>query len=124
MTRTVGKFSTTFVLMADLLFLAGCQSAPPPAKRYPLQGEVISVDAPHQLVTVKHGDIPGLMSAMTMQYMAADQKQVEAVHPGDKISAELVIPEDKPGQLDKIVVLQKASPATTNTPATSAPAQQ
>lgn len=125
MIRTIGKrFSRAVLLMAGFLFLAGCQSAPPPAKRYPLQGEVISVDAPHQLVTVKHGDIPGLMSAMTMQYMAADQKQVEAVHPGDKISAELVIPEDKPGQLEKIVVLQKALPATANTAASPAPAQQ
>src|SRR5579862_1259266 len=111
MNRKIAKLSA-LALAAAAISLSACQSSSPPAKRYPLQGEVISVDAPHQLVTVKHGDIPGLMSAMTMQYMAAEAKQLEAVHPGDKISAELVIPEDKPGQLEKIVVLQKASPTT------------
>jgi Cu/Ag efflux protein CusF len=124
MFRTVLKVSSVTLLTVGVLFLAACQSSSPPAKRYPLQGEVISVDAPHQLVTVKHGDIPGLMSAMTMQYMAAEAKQLEAVHPGDKISAELVIPEDKPGQLEKIVVLQKASPTTTAAPSAPTATQQ
>jgi protein SCO1/2 len=124
MIRIFVKLSSVSLLTIGLLFLTACQSTTPPAKRYPLQGEVISVDAPHQLVTVKHGDIPGLMSAMTMQYMAADSKQVEAVHPGDKISAELVIPEDKPGQLENIVVLQKASPATAAAPSAPHTTQQ
>jgi|SRR5271156_5859638 protein SCO1/2 len=122
MIHTVARILSAVGMAMAVLLLAACQSTPMAGKRYPLQGEVISVDAPHQLVTVKHGDIPGLMSAMTMQYMAADPKQVETLHPGDKISAELVVPEDKPGELEKIVVMQKAAPVTA--PTGTSPTQQ
>ena len=83
-----------------------CQSAP--AKRYPLQAEVISVDAPRKLIVVKHGEIPGLMPAMTMSYAVLDSKDIEPLHPGDKVSAELVVADNK-GHLEKIVLLSKAA---------------
>jgi protein SCO1/2 len=93
---------------------AGCQSAP--EKHYSIQGEVISADPAKKLLTVKHGDIPGLMPAMTMSYQVADPKQIEALQPGDKISADLVVSESK-GRLEKIVLLSKgdgkSSPGTT-----------
>jgi Cu/Ag efflux protein CusF len=83
---------------------SGCQSAP--AKRYPMQGEVINVDAPRKMLIVKHGDIPGLMSAMTMGYEVADEKEIASLKPGDKISAELVV-SDNVGRLEKIVLHPK-----------------
>jgi Cu/Ag efflux protein CusF len=96
----------------------GCQAAP--AKRYPIQGEVISVDAPKKLLTVKHGEIPGLMPAMTMGYTVASEKEIEALKPGDKISAELVV-SDNVGRLENIVAQPKtdssgdsAMPSKTN----------
>jgi len=85
-------------------FAAGCQSAP--EKHYPIQGEVISADAAKKLLTVKHGDIPGLMPAMTMTYQVAEPKQMEALQPGDKITADLVVAENK-GRLEKISVVSK-----------------
>jgi protein SCO1/2 len=95
-------------------FGAGCQSAP--EKHYPIQGEVISTDPAKKLITVKHGDIPGLMPAMTMAYQVAEPKQIETLQPGDKISADLVVSESK-GRLEKIVVVGKGdgkgSPGTT-----------
>lgn len=95
-------------------FVAACQSAP--EKHYPIQGEVISVDAGKKLITVKHGDIPGLMPAMTMTYQVAEPKQIETLQTGDKISADLVVSESK-GRLEKIVVVGKgdgkSSPGTT-----------
>jgi|SRR5579863_5355281 len=95
-------------------FMLGCQSAP--AKRYPLQGEVISVDAPKKLLTVKHGDIPGLMSAMTMSYAVANEKEIKALKPGDKISAELVV-SDNLARLEKIVPQPKAdNPGSSDIP--------
>jgi Cu/Ag efflux protein CusF len=84
---------------------AGCQSAP--EKHYPIQGEVISADATKKLLTVKHGDIPGLMPAMTMTYEVAEPKQMETLQPGNKISADLVVSENK-GRLEKIAVVSKA----------------
>jgi protein SCO1 len=105
-----------FIISALLYacFATGCQSAP--EKHYPIQGEVISTDAGKKLITVKHGDIPGLMPAMTMTYQVAETKQIETLQPGDKITADLVVSEDK-GRLEKIVLVGKGdgktSPGTT-----------
>jgi Cu/Ag efflux protein CusF len=87
-----------------ICLVAGCQ--PAPAKRYPIQGEVINVDAPRKMLVVKHGDVPGLMSAMTMGYEVADEKEIASLKPGDKISAELVV-SDNVGKLEHIVVQPK-----------------
>ena len=86
----------------------GCQTAP--VKHYAIQAEVIAVDVPRKMVTVKHGEIPGLMPAMTMDYLVADEKQIEALKPGDKISADLVIGENV-GHLEKIVLVEKGAVA-------------
>lgn len=83
---------------------AGCQSAP--EKHYSIQGEVISADPAKKLLTVKHGDIPGLMPAMTMTYQVAEPKQMQTLQPGDKITADLVVSENK-GRLEKIAVVSK-----------------
>jgi Cu/Ag efflux protein CusF len=101
-----------FTAVVAISFAPGCQSAP--AKRYPIQGEVINVDAPRKMLTVKHGDIPGLMSAMTMGYEVADEKEIASLKPGDKISAELVV-SDNVGRLEKIVVVGHPS-ETPSTP--------
>jgi protein SCO1/2 len=74
--------------------------------RYPIQAEVISAEPQRQMITVKHGDIPGLMPAMTMSYMVADPKQIEKLGPGDKITADLVVSESK-GRLENIVLVSK-----------------
>jgi protein SCO1/2 len=98
----------TIVWLLSLVFLAftlGCQSAP--EKHYSLQAEVISVDVPRKLIVVKHGAIPGLMPAMTMTYVVADAKQLENLHPGDKITADLVVSGNK-GRLEKIALLSRA----------------
>jgi Cu/Ag efflux protein CusF len=94
-----------------ICFAWGCQSAP--AKRYSMQGEVINVDARRKMLVLKHGDIPGLMSAMTMGYEVADEKEIASLKPGDKISAELVV-SDNVGKLEKIVLVGNPS----ETPAT------
>jgi Cu/Ag efflux protein CusF len=89
-----------------LMMIVGCQTAP--VKHYAIQAEVISVDVPKKMLTVKHGEIPGLMPAMTMNYLVADEKQIEALKPGDKISADLVVGENI-GHLEKIVLVEKAA---------------
>jgi len=93
-------------LLVGVLTITACH--PAPAKRYPLLAEVISVDAPRKLIVVKHGEIPGLMPAMTMSYAVLNSKDIEPLHPGDKISAELVVA-DNMGHLEKIVLVTKAS---------------
>ena len=101
------------VCLALAYFAGGCKSAP--QKRYLLQAEVISADAPRALIVVKHGEIPGLMPAMTMQYAVAEPKQIEALQPGDKITAILVVSEFK-GHLEKIALVEKLKPTATPGP--------
>jgi protein SCO1/2 len=98
------KHSLFILVLICAAFAAGCQSAL--EKHYPIQGEVISADAAKKLLTVKHGDIPGLMPAMTMTYQVAEPKQMETLEPGDKITADLVVSENK-GRLEKIAVVSK-----------------
>ncbi|MGB2629591.1 MAG: SCO family protein [Candidatus Acidiferrum sp.] len=94
----------SFVVLICGFFGVGCQSAQ--EKRYPIQAEVISSNPERQMITVKHGDIPGLMPAMTMSYMVADIKQIQGLGPGDRISADLVVSDSK-GRLENIVLVSK-----------------
>ncbi len=109
------KHALAVFLLVCACFEVGCQSAPP-AKHYPIQALVISADADKKLITVKHGDIPGLMPAMTMTYQVAEPKQIEKLQPGDTISADLVVSENS-GRLEKIVLVSKGdgkmAPGTT-----------
>jgi Cu/Ag efflux protein CusF len=113
------KYRPSFLLLRlALLFVASaitaCQS--PQAKRYPLQAEVISVDTPRKLIVVKHGEIPGLMPAMTMSYAVLDSRDIAPLHAGDKISAELVVA-DNTGHLEKIVLVTKVPDTAPPSPA-------
>lgn len=48
-------------------------------------GEVKKLDAQRGMVTLQHGDVPGIMPAMTMDYRVADPKQLAGFKPGDKV---------------------------------------
>jgi protein SCO1/2 len=52
-------------------------------RSYPLQGQVLSIDAAHKSVTVKHEEIKGFMPAMTMPYEVQDAKTLNTIAPGD-----------------------------------------
>ena len=95
------------ILAACGILWVGCHQET--AKHYAVSGEVISVDVPTQRIMLKHGDIPGFMPAMTMDYKVADVKQMADLEPGDVISADLVVSENI-GHLEKIVVTTKAAP--------------
>jgi len=60
-------------------------------RSYTLQGQVLSIDAAHKSVTVKHEEIKGFMPAMTMPYEVQDAKTLDAIAPGDLINATLVV---------------------------------
>ncbi|MGA9496518.1 MAG: SCO family protein [Terriglobales bacterium] len=64
-------------------------------KKYPLQGEVVATSPATSEITVKHADIPGFMSAMTMPYLVKNLAMVQELQPGDKIAAEVVVGKDR-----------------------------
>jgi protein SCO1/2 len=100
-----------------LIVLAGCHSGQkPPAQQnykvYHLRGKVVSTDAAKGEVTVNHEAIPGLMEAMTMPYKLKDASILGELHPGDVITADLLVSTDPDADylLDHIVVVAQAKP--------------
>jgi protein SCO1/2 len=86
---------TSRILLVGLMFAAGCGRQAPPAREYPLQGQIISIKPEQQEVLVKHGDIPGFMPAMTMPYRVEDAGELQGKQPGDLINATLVVGENE-----------------------------
>jgi len=66
-------------------------SAPSGQRRYPLQGQVLSLDPARKSVTLKHDEIKGFMPAMTMPYEVQEEKALDGLSPGDLVSATLVV---------------------------------
>jgi Cu/Ag efflux protein CusF len=48
-------------------------------------GTVRGIDRANATVTLEHGDIPGLMKAMTMTFEVADPKLLDAVEVGNEV---------------------------------------
>lgn len=57
---------------------------------HPGHGVVRDVDPSAGRVTIAHGDIPGLMKAMTMTFDVADPAALEGIEAGDRVDFELV----------------------------------
>ena len=85
------RIRTAFVLLLALVAAACTRSAPADHKQYKLEGQVLSVKPDHKQAVIRHEDIPGFMSAMTMPYDVIDPKEFEGVEPGDLITAALVV---------------------------------
>jgi len=104
-------------LLAALAF-AGCHSAPKSAsqasnfKVYKLRGKVISTNPSTGEVTLNHEAIPGFMEAMTMPYKLKDASVLSELHPGDVITADVLVSQDADADilLDHIVVVAQAKP--------------
>ena len=78
------------VFLISCLTCAACSPAPP-KNTYTLQGQILSIDAPRKTLNIKHGDIKGLMPAMTMPYTVRDAALLKDLTAGDLIDATLVV---------------------------------
>ena len=103
------------------LTLAGCHSSPRPDaqsaassvyKTYKLRGKVVSTNSATGEVTLDHEAIPGFMEAMTMPYKLKDANILSELHPGDILTADLLVSQNADGDvlLDHIVVVGQAKP--------------
>jgi protein SCO1/2 len=81
-----------FVIAAAIL-LAAC-SPKSNQHTYDVHGQVVAVTPDRQEAIVKHGEIAGLMPAMTMPYKIKEKAELNTVKPGDVIDATLVIVEN------------------------------
>src|SRR5208337_1066444 len=104
-----------------LAAMAGCHSTPKPEaqgpaapsfKVYHLRGKVVSTDTATGEVTLNHEAIPGFMDAMTMPYKLKDPGILSELHPGDTITADVVVSQNPDADvlLDHIVVIAQAKP--------------
>jgi len=64
------------------------------ARRYPLAGRVVAVDAERGALRIDHEAIPGYMEAMTMRFPVKDPAQMAGISAGDAVTATLVVAPD------------------------------
>jgi protein SCO1/2 len=104
-----------------LVVLAGCHSGQKTStqsstgqnfKVYKLRGKVVATNSAKGEVTLNHEAIPGFMEAMTMPYKLKDASILGELHPGDVITADVLVSQDPDAEvlLDHIVVVAQAKP--------------
>jgi protein SCO1/2 len=105
------------IIFSALLFSA-CQrqgaqpqNASDTAKRYSLKGKVVSVDRAAKKATIDHGDIPGYMPSMTMEFPVRADWVWDDLTPGSEVRAELVVDNAK-GEywLENLGILAASNP--------------
>ena len=80
-----------YVLLPALaLILAACSEQAPTTKRYPIQGEVMALDAAAKTATIKHNKIDNWMEAMTMEFPVKPDGEFKKLHVGDRIEGTVV----------------------------------
>ena len=84
--RVIEKFISA---IAALAVVAGACDRRPPPKQYPLSGQILAVNGQDNALTIKHGDIPNYMPAMTMTYTVASKALMEGRKPGELITGML-----------------------------------
>ncbi len=77
------------------LFLAACARQEPPAKRYPMQGQIKGLDPTAKTAIIDAGKIGDWMSAMTMEYPIRPEGEFAKLHVGDRIEATVVVSDPK-----------------------------
>jgi Cu/Ag efflux protein CusF len=112
--KNVSKMNTktrTLFLLASLtlgLMAVSCDKRPAQtttqsAKHYHLKGKVVSIDKQGKMLNVDSEAIPGFMDAMTMPYKVKPESELDKLHPGDVITADLQV-QDEGAWIENIAV--------------------
>jgi protein SCO1/2 len=99
------RIPTVALLLSLMGLFGGCQIA---GRRYRLRGTVLAKDVDAQTLTVDHEAIPGFMAAMAMPYPVRDPSGLNAVEPGDKIAADVVVMSNRSYWLEHVVITDKS----------------
>ena len=106
-----------FLFLFSILLFTACQKQPTEqmasadAKHFTLRGKVVEVDKAAKKATIQHGDIPGYMDAMTMEFpIRADWIWDDLTKDAD-IRADLVI-DDANGEfwLENVAIVAAPNP--------------
>ncbi len=101
-------------VLAGLLAAASCSSA----KQYEMRGQILAVNRDKMEILVKHEEIVGFMSAMTMPWKVRSASMLDNLGPGDLITSELEV-ENNQAVVTRITKLGTAKP---DVPPPAAPA--
>lgn len=119
------RLSALIVCVAVAVVLTtGCNSKPASTgtataaggelKTFDIKGSIVTVDTAKSSVLLDHEAVPGFMGAMTMSYKLHDPSVISELHPGDRITAKLLVHKTSDGyedpELDQIVVTAQAKP--------------
>ena len=63
----------------------------PIAREYRIEGQILAIDPVTRQVTIRHEDIPGLMSGMTMPFKVKDPSVLTGKLPGDLVNGTLMV---------------------------------
>jgi protein SCO1/2 len=107
--------------LLGIVALAGCHPGQRTAtaasslqdfKVYKLRGKVEGTDSAKGEATLNHEAIPGFMEAMIMPYRLKDPSILGELHPGDVITADVLVSRDPNADalLDHIVVVAQGKP--------------
>lgn len=77
------RVRTAILAACAALALGACGAGRPVA--HPAEGVVESVDAAAAQVTIDHGEIPGVMGAMTMTFDVADPALLQGIEAGSQV---------------------------------------
>ena len=81
-------------------------------KRYHLKGKVISIDKQSKMLNVDSEAIPDFMGAMTMPYKVQPESELDKLSPGDAITAEVVVQDEKAWLENIAVTNHSVAPAS------------
>jgi Cu/Ag efflux protein CusF len=81
--RNRSHLALAALALASALALAACSRH---ADEGVGHGTVLAVDAAAGLVTIDHGDIPGLMKGMTMTFEVADPALLSGIEGGQEVA--------------------------------------
>ena len=97
-------FAIRIILLGLAINLTACDSSNKPTvvvpqevkavRHYQLKGKVASIDQRAKMLNVDSETIPGFMDAMTMPYKVKPESELEQLHPGDVITATLLVQDD------------------------------
>lgn len=79
----------TIVFSLVCLTMAACGGSD--RREYPFTGQILSIGPDPKEASIKHDEIKGFMTAMTMTYKVRDAKEYADLAPGDLISSTLVV---------------------------------
>jgi protein SCO1/2 len=115
-----------FALLAlSMTWVSGCKKDAPVApassaitKTFKIRGKVLATDASAGKITLDHEAVPGFMDAMIMPYKLADASIMSELHPGDRITADVLVDQIdadpaggyKNARLTNIVVVAQSKP--------------